>query len=130
MFDNRIPLSKGDKLYTDTGVVYTISSSEYGFGGSSLLYSATSDRIERTFVIKECYPVFNSNLPSYQFIRGTDGIVCATGVNKEGSHAYLQKRRKELEKESMIGQRIAAATGRVIAPWEKEKKKKILFLFL
>lgn len=119
--DGRRPLPAGSVIIGSDGTRYTIKSGNVGCGGSALVYQASRSNSRCLFVVKECYPAPGK----YKFTR-RDGVVCPENADNSDAWQYLNLMKKDMERENEIGQIIATATGRVVAPGEDLNAAKII----
>lgn len=111
--DGRQPLPAGSVIVGRDGTRYTIKSGNVGCGGSALVYQAARSNSRRLFVVKECYPAPGK----YRFTRRL-GVVCPENAENLDAWEYLKLLKQDMTRENEVGQLIATATGRVIAPGE------------
>ena len=120
MADEKKFLPTGTELVTANGTRYTIRR-VIAEGGSAIVYEANQEGSLRFFVIKECFP----RSRDFGFIR--DGVkVIPADSDNENAINYLNRVKVNMERENEVGQLIANATGRTVAPWGKLNVKEII----
>lgn len=102
-------LQEGDTIVCPgENVVYTITGSPSGCGGSSIVYPAVLSSDRRLYAIKECFP----NDP--RFCR-RNGVVAPRDPADAEAQGILSRYRNNLTREAMIGQIISNTATRAVS---------------